>query len=1003
MVTKKVIIIEDDKMLSTVFRMFLAQMGHELIGFYVSAKDALEVIEDNKPDIVLMDIILKDEFNGIVAANLIKEKHNIPVVFISSSTETEIVSDAVGSNAYGYLVKPIDKFSMQIAIEMALNKFNYEQSLELSSNIVTFLPFLCFTTNINGDILWVNNFAKNNISKGKLTNFSTLLPELGTSFFENTIYKSIENEKKFEDILNLNINNIPKNYFVSCYLIEARNKPKEIAFLIKENKNQKVISENTKNYKVEYETLKNSINEALFFFDKDNKLIETNNLANKYSNKLIDSDDIFNANIYDILAFIPKHELKSLISNVFEGISHFLERRSEINEVKYSFRISLIPIEIDNKVNKYCLSLTDISSIKAIETELNNIKNDLAPIFQSSIQRFYLLDLDYKLVSFNDKAFEVIQREFRQNLKKGDSILDFVPDEIGKNNFKESFEKAKMGNHISYKERLKNEHGVYVWNESHLDPVINDKGEIYRILLWTLDITESQRNIIELGKSQERYELVANGGNDGIWDWDIVSNEIYLSPRWKAVLGFDDHEIENKFGVRDSLIHPDDYQRSKQNLESYLKGDTDIFENEIRLRHKNGEYRWILERGKILKDKNGVPIRMAGSITDITERKQLIEEISNANKYLLEERELFNNGDVVVLRAKYDKNFSITYASENSKYVLGYSAEDLVQGNAKFSEIIHIDDILAHNNEREEAIKNGKKHIKFNDYRIRKGNGDIIWVRDFTTIIANEDGTQEMLGYYIDVTKYKELEQEIEENKNKYSSIFNKANDAIFIIKGCQIVDYNESAKEFFKYNDNEFKTLNIEALCPENQPSGTNSVEKFNRKIKEAIDGNSEPYYWLYRRKDGTEFESEVTLSIVNLGDEQYIHTFIRDISIRKNIEYSLQESQAKLHSIYDAIPDLIFILDKNGKYMDYKPDSEKKLETEKDSIVGKNLSDFFDDDKRNEILIKITKAIETGKVQTLNYTLDSQIGVRNFESRISRINEVSVLSIVRDITDEK
>ena len=1002
MATKKVIIIEDDKMLSTVFRMFLAQMGHELAGFYTSAKDALEVIEETKPDIVLMDIILKDDFNGIVAANLIKEKYNIPVVFISSSTDSNIVNEAVNTEAFGYLVKPIDKFSMQIAIEMALNKFNYEQSLESTSKIATSLPFFCFTTNTSGEILWNNNFTKNNISQDKLTNFSVFLPSLGASFFENTIYKSIETEGKFEDIVEIEINNIKKSYYLSSYPIEISNKPKEIVFLIKENKNKKIVSENTTNFKIEYDTLKNSINEALFFFNKDNKLIEINNLAKKYSDKLIDNEDIYNANVYDILKFIPKHELKSLISNVLDGISHYLERRSEINEVEYTFRISLIPIEINDKVNKYCLSLTDISAIKAIETELNDIKNDLTPIFQSSIQRFYLLDLDYKLVSFNDKAFEVIQREFRRNLKKGDLILDFVPDEIGVQNFKDKFEKAKLGNHISYKERLKNEHGTYVWNESHLDPVINDKGEIYRILLWTLDITESQQNIIELGKSQERYELVANGGNDGIWDWDIVSNEIYLSPRWKAVLGFDDHEIENKFGVRDSLIHPDDYQRSKQTLEDYLKGTSDIYENEIRLRHKNGEYRWILERGKILKDSNGVPIRIAGSITDVTERKQLIEEISNANKYLLEERELFNNGEVVVLRAKYDKDFSITYASENSKYVLGYSTNDLILGKAKFSEIIHIDDILAHNKEREDAIKNGKKHIKFSDYRIKKKNGETIWVRDFTTIISNEDGTLEMLGYYIDVTKYKELEQEIKENKDKYSSIFNKANDAIIIIKGHEIVDFNESAKEFFKYNDKEFKELKIEALYPKDQPSGTNSVEKFNRKIKEAIDGNSEPYYWLYKRKDGSEFESEVTLSIVNLGNEQYIHTFIRDISIRKNIEHSLQESQEKLHSIYDAIPDLIFILDKDGNYLDYKPDSEKKLETEKNSIVGKNLTDFFDDDKRKEILLKISKAIETGKVQTLNYTLDSQIGVRDFESRISKINKTSVLSIVRDITDE-
>ena len=1001
MAAKKVIIIEDDKMLSTVFRMFLAQMGHELIGFYTSAKEAIKRIDDNIPDIILMDIILPDDFNGVVAANLIKEKYNIPIVFISSSTDTKLVKDAVNTGAYGYLVKPIDKFSMQIAIEIALNKFDYENLLEKTSGIVNILPFIGFTTNLRGDILWKNEYTKKYIGDEKLTKFSSLSDSLTDDFFENIILKSIETDRKYEDIIDLEIQNKNKNYFFSCFSFENTLKSKELFFTIKENKNKKIVSEQANNYKIEYNTLKNSINEALFFFNKENKLVETNNLANKYSEKLIENENVFDPTIFDVLSFIPKHELKSLISNIIDGISHYLERQCVLNDIEYFFRISLIPIEVDNKVNKYCLSLTDISSIKTIENELSNLKSDLAPIFQSSIQRFYLVDLDYNLVSFNDKAFEVIQREYRRNLKKGDSILDFVPTEIGVEKFKQNFEKAKVGGHISYKEKMLSDNGISIWNESHLDPVINEKGEIYRVLLWTLDITESEQNIIELGKSQERYELVANGGNDGIWDWDIASNEIFLSPRWKAVLGFEEHEIENKFGVRDSLIHPNDYQRSKENLEKYLKGETDIFENEIRLRHKNGEYRWILERGKLLRDKNGNPLRIAGSITDITERKKLIDEISNANKYLLEERVLFNTGDVVVLRAKYDKEFTITYASENSKYVLGYSANDLMSGKAKFSDFIHIDDVLKHNQEREEAIKNGEKVIKFSDYRIKKETGEVIWVRDFTTIISDERGGTEMLGYYIDVTKYKELEKEIQESEDKYSSIFNKANDAIFIIKGDKIINSNESAKEFFKYSDEEFKEINISQLSPECQKSGTNSVEKFNRKIKEAIEGNSDPYYWLYKRKDGSEFDSEVTLSIVNLDKEQFIHTFIRDISVRKNIEYSLKESQEKLNSIYDAIPDLIFIIDNNGNYLDYKPDAEKRLETERETIVGKNLSDFFDEVKRNEILNKISIAIETGKVQTLNYTLDSQIGLRNFESRISRINENSVLSIVRDITD--
>ncbi len=1001
MEAKKVIIIEDDKMLSTVFRMFLTQIGHELVGFYNTANEALEKIEQEKPDIVLMDIILKGDINGIIAANIINEKFNIPVVFISSSTDDKKGKDAVNSNAYGYLVKPINKFSLQIAIEIALKKFNNEQFLAKKALIIDNFPFICFTTDLNGKITWKNNFASFKINEQKLMSFASLFPDFDNLFFEETLLKLIKFEKKYENNFELNIckDDKTRTYSFWCYPIVTNN-TNELIFTLKELKNNKQTKTYSHEQKTEYEILINGINEALYFYDTEHKLLKTNNLADKYSKKLLKTNNLLNITIFDILNFIPKFELDSLIENVFEGISHYLERQVIVGNEEYYLKISFIPLEINNKIEKYCVSLSDMSKQKELEKKLFEIKTDLTPIFQSSIQRFYLLDLNYNIVSFNDKAFEVIQKEFRYNLKKGDSILKFVPSELGEKQFKENYERAKMGESQIYKQKISPENKKEYWNESHLDPIINEKGEIYRILLWTLDITESQENIIKLSKSQQRYELVANGGNDGIWDWDILSNEIYLSPRWKTLLGFNDYELENKFGVRDSLVHPDDYQKSKDTLENYIKGELDIYIVELRMRHKSGEYKWVLERGEALKDESGKIIRLAGSIADITERKQLIEEISKTNNYLLQERKLFNNGEVAVLRANYDQNFTITYASINCKDVLGYSSEDLKSGKAKFSNFIHIDDIDRHNQERKEAIEKGEKEIKFSDYRITKQNGGIIWVRDFSTIINDNNNGYEMLGYYIDVTKYKDLENKILANEKRYSSIFSKANDAIFILKDYEIIDYNESVKKTFQYNDKELKTISISQLFPETQPSGSNSLEKFQRKIREATEGNNEPYYWVYKKKDGQILESEVTLTIIMIGSEPVVHTLIRDISIRKSIEHSLKESQEKLNGIYEAIPDIVFIINKDGKYLEYKADAERRLGTAKENIVGKNLTDFFEPEKVQEILLKIQTAIQTKKIQTVNYTLPSQVGLRNFEARISRINDNSILSIVRDVT---
>jgi diguanylate cyclase (GGDEF)-like protein/PAS domain S-box-containing protein len=131
-----------------------------------------------------------------------------------------------------------------------------------------------------------------------------------------------------------------------------------------------------------------------------------------------------------------------------------------------------------------------------------------------------------------------------------------------------------------------------------------------------------------LRASEERYSRASQAANGGIWDWDLMKNEIYLSPEWKAFLGYGDEEISNQPDAWLNLIHPDDLEDFNREREAHLLGKISQVSHEHRIRNQKGEYVWVLCRGAATKDKQNQPVRITGSQIDITDRKKTEEKLA---------------------------------------------------------------------------------------------------------------------------------------------------------------------------------------------------------------------------------------------------------------------------------------------------------------------------------------------------------------------------------------
>ncbi len=141
------------------------------------------------------------------------------------------------------------------------------------------------------------------------------------------------------------------------------------------------------------------------------------------------------------------------------------------------------------------------------------------------------------------------------------------------------------------------------------------------------EILERRRVEDALRVSQERYEAAVRGANDGIWDWDLTTNRLYTSPRWKDMLGLADHEMGSLLSDWLDRVHPEDRDHLAVELAAHVEGSTSHFECEYRMQHRDGSYRWMLCRGLATRHGREHPTRMAGSQTDITARKRAEEQL----------------------------------------------------------------------------------------------------------------------------------------------------------------------------------------------------------------------------------------------------------------------------------------------------------------------------------------------------------------------------------------
>ena len=188
------------------------------------------------------------------------------------------------------------------------------------------------------------------------------------------------------------------------------------------------------------------------------------------------------------------------------------------------------------------------------------------------------------------------------------------------------FEHSQIDDQYQFEYRMQCADGRIVWIQD-IVTVIRENGFPVLLRGFLIDVTARKEADEALRQSQERFLLAVNGSSTGIWDWDIRTNHVFLSPMWKRMLGYEDFEIKDSVEEWEERLHPDERDRVLTTMRNHLAGSLSEYEMEHRLRHKDGSYRWVLSRGVSLRDTSGRPTRLAGSHVDITKLKETREAL----------------------------------------------------------------------------------------------------------------------------------------------------------------------------------------------------------------------------------------------------------------------------------------------------------------------------------------------------------------------------------------
>jgi len=748
---------------------------------------------------------------------------------------------------------------------------------------------------------------------------------------------------------------------------------------------RKLAEQKLKSSEERYRSLVEQASDGILVTDLQGDIIDLNSrLCSMFGYSM---QEAINKNVTD---FLHPDDIKGqpLRYSQLQGDQSLLLERVAVHKDGTTFNIELNTKLIGE--GKALSVIRNVSERKKADRMIKESEERYRTLVEHASDPILIYSLDGKIIDYNNAFMTTLgyQKKDIENLRLFDLLFE---EDLKTNPLRFGKIKKGMSVHDERRARRKDGSAIPVELNSKMMPDGN-------IMVIARDITDRKKAEEEILKTNARFEVLSKATSDIVWDWDILNNSIWWNDNYYSSLGINKEQEFTNIDHWYNRIHPDDLDRVRKEVEKARMDNSTLRSHEYRYAKGDGTYLYFLDRSFVMRNPDGHPYRMIGSMVDMTPIYAAQQEVKESENRL---RTIYETEPECI--KLLDQKGKLLDMNPAGLAMIEADDLDMVKGKT-VTGIVTPPYQKAFEKLTRDVFKGQSGTLEFEIVGLK---GTRRWLETHAVPMKNAVGKiTSLLGVTRDVTEKRKIIQELKKNKDFQESILSALASAICVIdKNGVIISTNETWVQFAKENGAVLgaveKDANYLLTCKNSVKSGDHYASKALKGIMRVLKREVEFFsmeYPCHSPEINRWFQMRVTVFKGDVGGAVISHL---DITQRKIAEEAVRESEEKYRTLVEQAVDAIALYDAFGKILDVNTGSVKLLGYSKKELTQMFLSDVLTKEEIKENPVRydvLQKGESTVKQRMMRRKDGSEVKT---EVRSQQLPDGRFLSVIRDLTE--